>query len=111
MTNQQRKQRDKQIEWLADHLGISTYEAESVYRKLRRIECRLHRITEDYANGEIDDIDADLVKAHVDIDKILPALRGKIYINTDPRGYAIKLRQPHDHPIRDWGGYGILCGY
>lgn len=35
----------------------------------------------------------------------------KCFINHDPRGYALKIREPYskDFYYKDWGGYGILA--
>lgn len=36
---------------------------------------------------------------------------GKCFINHDPRGYALKIKEEHSKEFyyKDWGGYGILA--
>lgn len=87
-------------------------------KRLHNIETKAHRLAEDYCNGIIDsdqwEIEADKILARVD--KVLGYLEKNIpvFVNGDPRGYALKIRdeyvREHDLKIyRDWGGYGILA--
>lgn len=37
---------------------------------------------------------------------------GKVFVNYDPRGYALKIRSEHSKDMdiyKDWGGYGIIA--
>ena len=36
----------------------------------------------------------------------------RVFINQDPRGYALKIRTEDAKSLdihKDWGGYGIIC--
>ena len=91
-------------------------------KKLHSLEVQAHAVIEQYMNGEIDDPELDQYTEK----KLIPALTriiggcnyaGKVFINHDPRGYALKLteeatKEALDYGInihRDWGGYGILA--
>lgn len=89
-------------------------------KKVHRIEARAHRIAEQECNGTIDTSDeatAKRDKAVLDsLDRALGfrALGIPVFINGDPRGYALKIDdkyvREHDLDIhRDWGGYGVLA--
>jgi hypothetical protein len=49
-----------------------------------------------------------------EVESMMPLLAGKVFINGDPRGWAIKIDDKHKQLIndsriaRDWGGYGLL---
>lgn len=92
-------------------------------RKLRRLEAAAARIALQLCNGpefaggyeEVDRLtDAILAK----VNALLGNMSGKrhvhIFINRDPRGYALKIRddwmKAHNAKLeRDWGGYGLLA--
>jgi hypothetical protein len=117
-------------------------------KKLRRLESKASRITTDYCNGDFDAgengekldaaLDAILAKVNATLDnnEQYPIMNVPIFINRDPRGYALKIadawmiqrREQWDRQIarqgkkaitesywallrfhRDWGGYGILA--
>ena len=117
-------------------------------KKLRRLEAKASRITTDYCNGDFDagengeKLDAALDPILAKVNAILgnneqyPVLNVPVFINRDPRGYALKIadgwmrksREDWDRYIakqgkraitesywallrfhRDWGGYGILA--
>ncbi len=95
-------------------------------KKLRRLEAKASRITTDYCNGDFDDGESG-EKLDAALDSILAkvnAILGNtgipseipVFINRDPRGYAIKIEDDwvranyESKPIfRDWGGYGIIA--
>lgn len=89
-------------------------------KKLRRIETRAHRAAEQYCNGDIEMEDYERLAKRA-LDSAIMLLRpaatddqatAAIYINSDPRGYALKLREDfaRKHEIqRDLGGYGLLA--
>lgn len=87
-------------------------------KKLRRLEFQGHALAERVCNGEIyaDDHDRakDLILAKVD--KLLNFRQSGIpvFLNTDPRGYALKIDDSYmrEHKLRlatDWGGYGLIA--
>lgn len=95
----------------------------SLCKKLRRLESKASRITTDYCNGEFDagengeKLDAALEAILAKVNAIL-GNTGKshvpVFINRDPRGYALKIddvwmhnKQPRLY--RDFGGYGIIA--
>lgn len=108
---------------LAELFPNATKSGLDLCRALRRIEARASRAAVDYCNGDLREgqwSDAK-VRATTSLIKILrPHVRvySALYINGDPRGYALKLddefTREHNRtaktPIHtDWGGYGILA--
>lgn len=120
----------------------------SLCKRLRRLEAKASRICLDYCNGAFDagengeKLDAALDAILAKVNAILgnneqyPIMNAPIFINRDPRGYALKIadawmnqrREQWDRQIakqgkkaitegywallrfhRDWGGYGILA--
>lgn len=92
-------------------------------KKLRRLESKASRITTDYCNGDFDagengeKLDAALDAILAKVNAILENT-GKnpvpVFINRDPRGYALKIREIwmrnySGNLHRDWGGYGIIA--
>jgi len=87
-------------------------------KKLRTIELKAERITLELCNGvpsaRAVAAEAQLEKIHDKICQILGVTRRwqHLFINRDPRGYALKLSEEfaQDKQIyKDWGGYGILA--
>ena len=101
--------------------GLSSYsEALDLYKKLHRIEARQCRINEMECNGEIDLPEEETAKrGKKTLDRVTALLPGlkTIFINGDPRGYALKIDDSEQRELRDkginlysdWGGYGILA--
>ena len=90
----------------------------SLCKVLRRIENRAHRraeieCCEDYdqdAHDRADERDLDRLDDLLD----WRAVGAPVFINGDPRGYALKIddawiRENKIDIHRDWGGYGILA--
>ena len=89
-------------------------------KKLLRLENKLHRLAEQYCNGDIDEETYDLAETPI-AKKVADILCVKtadgvpvypLYFNRDPRGYSLKLDDDfcRDKQIyKDWGGYGILA--
>lgn len=84
--------------------------------KLRRYEAQATKLTEDYCNtGKEHGNQLNSIRAYVlRLLKATPEQAEHIFINQDPRGYALKIKdeytRAHDLKIhRDWGGYGILA--
>ncbi len=95
-------------------------------KKLRRLEVKATRLTEEQCNIDIDHsdkLDRILAKAKEIVGRTFPetttpagkvSITESIFINQDPRGYALKIDDQcmRDHNLelfRDWGGYGILA--
>ncbi len=101
--------------------NVSTYhEAFLIYKKLHRIEARMNRIFTDECNGylELNEDQEEKRNRRVikQLNDMLPGLK-TIFLNGDPRGYALKISSEEARELRDkginiytdWGGYGILC--
>ena len=86
-------------------------------KKLRRLEAKASNLTLHECNtGE--NKEAELKQILTKVQKILKTedmeLHKAIFINGDPRGYALKIDDNYirEHNVelhRDWGGYGILA--
>ena len=91
-------------------------------KQLHRLEVKATRVTEAYCNGAASMADVDRMEKSVMAS--LERLFGKervveagMFINTDPRGYALKVSEEWTRAYtanggrlhRDWGGYGILA--
>lgn len=82
-------------------------------RKLRLIEGRMNRAAERACN--LPDQDKNLSRAVLTAEGSVLRLLGRVptgfFVNTDPRGYALKIETEHTPTgiHRDWGGYGILA--
>lgn len=100
----------------------ASYEGEEVYKKLSRIESKIHRLATDECNGTIDEEAAQPTydRAEKQINELLPRLKnfGGWFFNGDPRGYALKVKDEVKEKIyaetgfrmySDFGGYGILA--
>lgn len=91
---------------------------ESIYLQLRKIEKKLTKLHEKACDIPVAEITID--KAHdiatLEIKRIFNVVPKGLYINTDPRGYALKI---DDEVFKsnyqgisletDWGGYGLLA--
>lgn len=93
-------------------------------RKLRRLEAKAARIALQLCNGPefeggYDEVDRLFDNILAKVDKLLgnPTYeqpRVPIFINQDPREYALKIRdewmKKHNPKLaKDWGGYGLLA--
>ena len=82
-------------------------------KKLHRIETRAHRLAEEMCC--IPDVQEKHGTALDRIEKKVNEILGrgpKIFVNRDPRGYALKIRTKDAESLdihKDWGGYGIIC--
>ena len=81
-------------------------------KKLHRSETRAARITENMCSYPID-----MDKAEIQLDNIETRVNDilgsgpHVFINRDPRGYALKIRTQEAKNLdihKDWGGYGII---
>jgi hypothetical protein len=87
------------------------YEGLKIFQKLRRVENFANRMTTAECNGEAtpegwEDKVRDSVK------KIFGREVAGFFVNGDPRGYTLKVREEQAKEAglhKDWGGYGILA--
>ena len=96
-------------------------DALALCKKLRKLDIQETQHSEDLCNGVIDPTDAELaarVKQTLNaVDKLLcfRVLGIPVFINGDPRGYALKIddKWMREHPEcdlpRDMGGYGLIA--
>ncbi len=104
---------------LASPMDRSCLGGVKLCKKLHRIETREHTRAEDICNGDIDPSEDTAYDERVldRLDSLLSfrASNVPVFINSDPRGYALKIKSEwmHEHAIltiqRDMGGYGILA--
>ncbi|QGH73415.1 MAG: hypothetical protein [Podoviridae sp. cty5g4] len=87
-------------------------------KKLRQLEIKGHKIAIALCNGEIasDEIEVESDKVLNKVDSLLGfrAMAVPVFLNLDPRGYALKIndewmRESQCKLHRDMGGYGILA--
>jgi hypothetical protein len=89
-------------------------------KSLRRLEAKVEKVTVALCNGEIEQYPADCELDYL-LRKVGEVLRDysganapKVFINRDPRGYALKIpdTDPRVQAVglhRDMGGYGIIA--
>ena len=91
-----------------------------LWRALNRVEKKAHRAATAYCNGEIccEDFHAAQGNAAASVEKIFGRLPNRFIVNSDPRGYALKLESddtsgnlafPQLDLHRDWGNNQILA--
>lgn len=87
-----------------------------LWRSLRRVECVFTQISTAYCNGESSEAqwEAGKNRAVAGVHRALGCEPAGLYINSDPRGYALKIDPEQGGFIpegmhKDWGGYGILA--
>ena len=102
---------------------VAEWDAIALCKKLRRVEVKLGRIMELACSSEAfclemgeDGVEKLTDKTLANLDKILGFKKAGIpvFINHDPRGYALKIQSEYvaEQNLRihrDWGGYGILA--
>ena len=79
-------------------------------KRLRQHERSAKRAAVRYCNGEIDMARADM-EFEIVLDRVKALLGSdRVWINRDPRGYALKIDLRDGEELhRDWGGYGIIA--
>lgn len=94
----------------ANHLEFLKIDYQT-FRKLRTLERKCNQIALQLNNCPDFTIPDDWSEKMVDKVKTLcPGLRGQmVFINLDPIGYALKVKNPSLHMYRDFGGYGIVA--
>lgn len=98
--------------------GVDVYDAIDIYEELCKLEDKVHRQATKSCNGDSNEkMDDNIsVMAHKKIKELLPAVTS-FFINWDPRGYALKIKETEVIELRekgffihtDFGGYGILA--
>lgn len=85
-------------------------------KKVFMLEGKAHRAAEQYANGYIDTAQYSKVAEGIlkSLDKVIHfnKTRVGVFVNSDPRGYALKIDYQDARGLnifRDMGGYGILA--
>ena len=105
-------------EALIKFFGLERQDPVSLSKKLFRLENEAHRLAENYCNGKIetDQWEGVTNKILTRLEKILGKKNmNKVFINGDPRGYALKIDDKYrdkmhkDGVHRDFGGYGIIA--
>tara|TARA_Y100000310_G_C19969699_1_gene484888 strand:+ start:28 stop:405 length:378 start_codon:yes stop_codon:yes gene_type:complete len=84
-------------------------------KQLRRLENKAHQLSTDYCNGVIDCETWDKKTKSI-LNKLIEIFNLKddfnIFVNSDARGYALKIFPDfvHDRKIyKDWGDNGIIA--
>ena len=101
--------------------GLDNYhDALTLYKSLHRLEARISRENTDDCNGTSNLTDKQSEsrdeRRFKKFQSLLPNVSG-LFINGDPRGYALKIHTKDAMELRykginiyqDWGGYGILA--
>lgn len=97
---------------LAIFPNATEQDPDKLCRKLRRYELKASRITVDLCNGDRDqgEADAELDAIRSKVRAILGDTDGAVWINRDPRGYALKAELPPEARVhRDLGGNAIIA--
>lgn len=107
---------------LAAFCGVNNPDGKKLSVKLLKLEKLAQPIILDYANGEnginTDNIFEKLEPIKGEVLKLFNNRLEGFFINTDPRGNALKIKDnyfrqggkyEHLEIYKDWGGYGILA--
>lgn len=99
-------------------------DAQALYKLLRALEKRSGKLAEAMCNTPLSETIIDRQRARIldELDRILDyraaGFAGDVFLNLDPRGYALKINDAkmrelwESRQIRiesDWGGYGIIA--
>lgn len=97
---------------------LKSIDAITLYKKLRRVESRIHINVIDRNNGDItkEQYEDRETAALNTLDVIINfrAQNVPVFVGSNSRGYALKIKERYirDNNIdiyRDWGGYGIIA--
>lgn len=116
---------EKMYEQIARHgyalikfFGLPDQDPVALSKKLFRLENKAHYLAERYSNGyiELDEFENQSNKILINLAKIIGSKNiNKVFVNGDPRGYALKIDDKYRDKLhkfgieRDWGGYGIIA--
>lgn len=84
-------------------------------KKLRRLEAKAHTLAEECCDWRsVDDTRTTMVEWGIlkKVKGILGPVGPEIFLNYDPRGYALKICSEDAQNLKiykDWGGYGIIA--
>ena len=85
----------------------------ALWRTLNRIEQKIHYAATAYCNGTCtpEQYDREKENAEKQVSKLFGHAPNGFFINSDPRGYSLKIDEAHvpDGMHKDMGGYGILA--
>lgn len=99
-----------------ENLGVE--DGVEAYWKLRAIERQAHKFTLEDCNVGIseEEYDKESEKIYTKIKKIFGEIPDGFFINGDPRGYALKIKESKNGNVgsriinyQDFGDYGILA--
>lgn len=108
--------KQKQYDALDERYGIKERNIDTFFRSLRRYEVKISRMNEWACERENfewpENFDQKVTEKLASKFERVDLFRKELYINGDPRGYALKLRIPENESRgihRDWGGYAIIA--
>lgn len=107
------------LEKLARHYGHKI-NGEKALKALRRLDLSVNRISTDVCNGDRPQnaLNAKVGAAKKTVLRVLGFLPEGLFVNTDPRGYSLKIDDNIERTVhfpnginlhRDIGGYAILA--
>jgi hypothetical protein len=94
---------------------LDYFEGIKISKKLRGLEAKISKISLDYCNGvynNYEEIAPKLNKYEADIKNLFDTDKNFIYINLDPRGFALKINEDFKTDANfftDWGRYKLLA--
>lgn len=103
---------------LIEFFNLPIQDPIALSKKLFRLENKAHDLAIRYTNGlmETNKYETEANKILVSLSKIIGKNNmKKVFINGDPRGYALKIDDKYQDRLykvgiyRDWGGYGIIA--
>ena len=103
----------KHLQTLSQLAGLDYPYPFELFKTLQRLERKANRLTTALCNESPDTekIEKQLDKIADKVRKLLPNAK-TFFINYDPRGHALKIKEEERTALgmwSDWGGYGIIC--
>jgi len=106
----------RHLQTLSSLAGLDLPYPFDLYNTLLRLERKANRLTTALCNGieseqEQEKTEQQLDKIENKVRELLPNLK-TFFINRDPRGHALKIKEDERLALgmwSDWGGYGILA--
>ena len=81
-------------------------------KEILHLEAKAHKWAEDECNREVSEA-VQTRRSNIinrDILRIFGFMPEGFFVNGDPRGCALKIKETHaEGMVRDWGGYGMLA--
>lgn len=108
------------LEALAKQCGVTQPDGKKLSLALLKLERQAHKLAEDECNGDCKLSDEQVQARHAfiahEVTKLFNNKLEGFFINGDPRGYALKIKDDIIKTVyayiglhTDWGGYGILA--